>query len=104
MKRDKFILDPHEPLRQGQRWTLKEPWQKHLPITIEILKRVILKEGDEKIEKWKFKEISVYKDKNGVITYEDAYYRRYGRRFGQNIENISDFMLSGDILTFYEQI
>ena len=95
MDRTKFTSPgQRDPVRRGQKWSLLDKdTNDFLPEEIEIIDILMVKEGNEKVQKCKIKEIG---------------YRRYSSicSFGQRIKSdeITQFMLAGDILTYYEQI
>lgn len=94
MERDRFVSGiQREPVRKGQKWRLIDINHKNwIPEEIEILDVVMVMEGKKKVRKCKIKDLN-----------ERFHYYPFGR-IGEEIKDLTEFMLAGDILTYYEQI
>ena len=98
MDRSKFAADvKKEPIWKGQRWLLSDmsngQW---LPSYIEIVEVVTIREGDDMVRKCKIDELAGYIDGEGKISIE--------KTAGRWMNKGTQFMLCGDILTYYEPI
>jgi hypothetical protein len=94
MGRDRFASGTQrEPVRKGQKWALIDVANKKwIPEEIEILDVVMVTEGKRKVRKCKIRETKE--------TFH--FYHCHSLRHG-NV-TVTEFMLAGDILTYYEQI
>ena len=100
MERNHFNLGEKKALIwKGQRWTLSNKTHaKFLPDQIEIVDIVSVTEAKQKITKCKIREVRSHK-------FTTTTYGRTSRLFEQvDIDKLTQFMLAGDILTYYEQV